>query len=92
MSMTIVNSLLNSAANGLDGLTLPASIPAPSTRYFGADVVGQTMSPRLPAGWRPASVRRAGPRALPDEAALFFAMKPLLPGVALAQKAALAKG
>ena len=80
MSRTIVISLSNAMAAGLLGWSLLVPVPAAATGYFDADVVGQALSSRLPAGWQPAPASRAQ-RARLDEAALSYAMKPLLPGI-----------
>jgi glutathione peroxidase len=81
MSRTILNSLLNKVALALCGAALLASAPVAAGGYFDTAVVGQALSSRLPAGWQPVPAARPEPRPLLDEAALSYAMKPLLPGV-----------
>jgi len=73
--------LLSKVAAATLGLALLASAPASASGYFDADVVGQALSSRLPAGWQPAPASPGPARPLLDEAALSYAMKPLFPGL-----------
>jgi glutathione peroxidase len=81
MSRTIVIPLLNKVAAVTLGLMLLASAPASASGYFDANVVGQALSSRLPAGWQPIPASAAPARPMLDEAALSYALKPLFPAV-----------